>query len=100
MQHYYYRLNPPRPTFAQDMDDMEKALMAEHAQFWRRHISEKTALLFGPVFDPNAVFGLAIVRAETSDAATHLVSQDPALTAKRGFTFEVYPMMLTSIENL
>ncbi|HEX9548896.1 MAG TPA: hypothetical protein VF942_16265 [Acidimicrobiales bacterium] len=32
--HFVYRLVPPRPTFAADMTDDEKAIMAEHAAYW------------------------------------------------------------------
>lgn len=38
-QHYYFKLIPPRPTFAQDMTDEEKTLMEEHGAYFQQQLT-------------------------------------------------------------
>ena len=41
MGHYLLiDLNPARPTFAVDVNDEEKQLMAEHRTYWQQHIEQ------------------------------------------------------------
>jgi hypothetical protein len=35
MNHFVYKLIPPRPTFNLDMSDTERAIMAQHATYWQ-----------------------------------------------------------------
>ena len=35
-QHFFMKLIPPRPTFAQDMTAEERAVMQQHVQYVRR----------------------------------------------------------------
>jgi uncharacterized protein YndB with AHSA1/START domain len=44
---YLLRLIPPRPTFAQDMSADERAMMAEHAAYWKGKLSDGVVLAFG-----------------------------------------------------
>lgn len=99
MEFYYYRLTPPRPTFNSDMNEDEKNLIKTHASFWIKLVTAKTAVIFGPVFASGAVFGVAIFRAESHEAAKALVQKDPALTANLGFSHELHAMMATVAEN-
>jgi uncharacterized protein len=46
--HYTLYLNPPRPTFMQDMTDEERAIMQKHIGYWNTLLSEGKVLGFGP----------------------------------------------------
>ena len=92
MQHFLFRLNPPRPTFAQDMTDVERAAMLKHAAYWRELLDEGTAIVFGPVVDPKGTWGVGIVRAEDETDARALGANDPAVKAGIGLAVEIYPM--------
>ncbi len=76
--HFFVKLVPPRPTFAQDMTDEEKAIMARHADYWKALMREGKVIVFGPVLDPRAVFGLGIVEVESEAEMRELIAHDPA----------------------
>jgi uncharacterized protein len=50
---FLYRLQPPRPTFAQDMSEAEAAVMERHIAYWQDLLTRGAALAFGPVLDPD-----------------------------------------------
>jgi uncharacterized protein YciI len=78
-KHFVVRLIPPRPTFAADMTEQERAIMAAHGAYWRGLMNRGIALLFGPVLDPAGVWGLGILEAKDPDAARGLAEDDPAV---------------------
>lgn len=82
MKQFLCKLIPPRPTFAQDMQ--------EHVDYWKDLSDRRIAIIFGPVLDPKGTWGVAIVEAASEPEAHILGRNDPAVQA--GFTFEVYPM--------
>lgn len=92
MNYYYYRLNAPRPTFANDMTPEEARLMETHANYWRGLMEEGKALVVGPVFDPKETFGIGIVQLPEEENPLLLGQNDPAITANVGFTFEIHTM--------
>jgi hypothetical protein len=49
---FLYRLLPPRPTFAQDMNSAEADVMQRHVAYWQDLLNRDVALAFGPVLDP------------------------------------------------
>jgi hypothetical protein len=57
------RLMPPRPTFMADMTTEERALMGEHAAYWKEMLDQGAAVVFGPVGGPDGGWGLGVVRA-------------------------------------
>jgi uncharacterized protein YciI len=81
MNHFLYKLIPPRPTFDRDMSDREAAIMARHVSYWTRVIERGTAIVFGPVIDPAGTWGLAVVAAETEDDVRRLGDEDPAVVS-------------------
>jgi len=87
------KLFPPRPTFIADMTDAERAIMMQHQTYWREKLAEGRAIVFGPVADPNGGFGLGVIRAESLDAVKAFEASDPAILAKSGFRYEVFPML-------
>lgn len=90
-QHFAFRLVPPRPTFAADMTPAEAATMAEHAEYWRGLLAEGTAVVFGPVLDPDGVYGLAVVEVDDAGAVETIVAGDPAVSSGLG-RMHVAPM--------
>ncbi|MGZ4267728.1 MAG: YciI family protein [Solirubrobacteraceae bacterium] len=93
MPHYVYYLTPPRPSFAADMDAGERAVMGEHAGYWRRHMAEGRVHAFGPVDGPDGSYGIALVTADGEDEARALADGDPVLRSGRGFSAEIVPML-------
>jgi uncharacterized protein len=91
MKQYLFRLIPPRPTFAFDMDEREKALMGEHQQYFAGLCQSGKVMLYGPVIDPQGPWGLAILEVEDDDAAQKIGTGDPTVIVGIN-TFEVLPM--------
>ena len=54
MPHYFLKLNPCRPTFAQDMTNEERAIMQQHVGYWSDLMNKGLVVVFGPVLDPTA----------------------------------------------
>ncbi len=91
MNYYLYKLIPPRPSFAADMTAAERAVMADHVAYRTRQRDLGFAVGFGPVADPAGSWGVAIVEAESEQAAQDLRANDPAVSSGLA-TAEVYPM--------
>jgi uncharacterized protein YciI len=89
-QQFYVRMTFPRPTFAKDMTDQERAQMRQHAAYWTDQFKTGKVLLLGPVMDPSGAFGVVIV--ECTEAEAHaLADGDP--TVKSGMNkVDVMPM--------
>lgn len=90
---FLFRLLAPRPTFPKDMTTEEAAVMQEHFQYWTTHSQSGTAIVYGPGDDPKGVWGLAVVRVADEDAVRALEAGDPAIRARRGFHYEIFPML-------
>ena len=73
--HFVYKLVPPSPTFAVDMDETEAELMGKHAGHWQDQLDQGKVIVFGPVMDPAGPWGLSVL--ETEDEAKHAVSSSP-----------------------
>jgi hypothetical protein len=86
-------LVPPRPTFASDMTDDERALMLEHVRYWRGQMEKGKVLAFGPVLHPRAEFGgVALLTLDGGEDPDAYARADPAILADVGFRFEAFPM--------
>jgi len=92
MNYYFYKLIPPRKTFATDMTSAEAAIMAKHSDYWKALIGFGQALVAGPVDDPHGSYGVGIVSVADDVAANSLGNNDPAILAEVGFKFEVHRM--------
>jgi len=84
------RLNPSRPDFAQTMTDEEKSVMQEHVAYWRKYMSEGKVIVFGPVLDPNAVYGLGVLSVDDEQEVKDFIAGDPANKIN---CYEYYPML-------
>jgi uncharacterized protein YciI len=78
---FVLRLIAPRPTFALDMSDEERAVMGRHAAHWQPYLESGQMVFFGPVLDDeDGSFGLAIVETDDEDALRAFAAQDPVVT--------------------
>ena len=92
MSTFVFRLIAPRPTFALDMTDDERAVMGEHAAYWQDLLGKGRAITFGVVADPAGAYGIGVVDVEDDAAVSDLTDNDPAIRSRRGFRFEVHLM--------
>ena len=90
MSYYLYKLIPPRPSFAVDMTEAERAVMTAHVAYWTRQRDAGAAVAFGPVADPAGGWGVAIIEAGNAEDAERLRAGDPA--AQAGMIVEIYSM--------
>lgn len=88
-QYYFLKLVPRRPTFAQDMTPDERVIMMQHVAYWKQFLDEGKVLVYGPVMDPQAVYGMGIVMTDEEEEVKALIAGDPAGQIN---TYEYYPM--------
>ncbi len=94
-QHFYLKLIPPRPTFAQNMTDKERALMGEHGAYCQQQFDAGKLLCYGPVIAPEGAFGVAILEVADEGEARHFGENDPSVRAGMN-RFEIYPMRVAN----
>ena len=92
MPHFFLKLVAPRPTFAADMTDDEKARMHDHFRYWKSRQDAGEVVVFGPVLDPKGAYGMGVVAAPDEAAARAFADADPAVRSIRGFYCEIHPM--------
>jgi uncharacterized protein len=78
---FLFRLLPPRADFAQTMTPDEQDAMTRHAAYWRELLDAGRVVVFGPVADPEGVWGLGVVRAGSQAEVVDLGEKDPAIVA-------------------
>ena len=92
MAYFFYRLNPPRPTFPNDITPDENAIMGEHAQYWRELCAEGVGVVLGPVAEGEGAWGMGVIRGDSLEETRALADADPAVA--RGLcTADVLPML-------
>lgn len=89
--HFMLKSTPPRTTFHQDMTEDERNIMQEHISYWMDKQNQGIALVFGPVLNPLAPHGLAIIEVENEEQVPKFITEDPAVVAGIMST-EFYPM--------
>ena len=99
MPYFLCRLNAPRPNFAFEMSEAERALMGTHAAYWHDLTTKGTAVLFGPVFDPKGPWGLGILEASDEAAARAITDDDPVMRSGGGFTYDITPVQIAAIRG-
>ena len=93
MPHFFVKLIPPRLTFAEDMNAAEQEAMGRHGEYLSGLLKTGVGIAFGPVFDPQGVFGMGIVETENEAAARSITDNDPVVLAGIG-RYEIFPMRL------
>lgn len=89
---FLFRLLPPRADFAQTMTDAEQQAMAAHMEYWQQLLQDGRVLVYGPVADPEGIWGMGVVRAESQQAALVVGENDPVV-ALGVCTFDVLEIM-------
>jgi uncharacterized protein len=92
MPHYLCKLKPPRPTFLTDMTPDEALVMRGHREYWMPRVEIGVVIAMGPVDDRSGAYGVAIVEAPSLMALEAMQASDPAIMARRGFTYENFLM--------
>ena len=87
------KLHGPRPSFPADATESERRVMQEHVVYWGQLLAAGKALLFGPVAEPTAVWGLGVLEVADEAAAQAIVAADPTVKSGMGFRMEAYPML-------
>lgn len=95
-KYFALKLNPCRPDFAQTLTDEEKSIMQQHSMYWRRHMNEGRVVVFGPVLDPSAVYGLGVLAVDDEQEVKDFIAGDPAGKIN---SYEYYPMLAVVPEN-
>jgi uncharacterized protein len=92
-KHFFVRLVPPRATFAADMTADERAHMGEHVAYFGGLFAKGHVLIYGPVLDAEAGFGMAVIEAESAEDVRALMESDP--TVRSGMNrYTVAPMIV------
>jgi uncharacterized protein YciI len=81
MSTFVFRLKAPRPTFALDMTDEEREIMARHAAYWQPMVEAGRMVIFGPVLDGSGSWGLGVVEADDEEEIRTFASGDPVVTS-------------------
>ena len=92
MSTFVFRLKAPRPTFALDMSDEEREIMARHAAHWRPWVESGQMVIFGPVLDSSGSWGLGVVEADDEQEVRAFAARDPVVTTGTA-TVEVGTML-------
>jgi uncharacterized protein YciI len=98
MPHFFLRLVPPRPTFANDMTEAEREVMGRHADYLSGLVDRHIGVAFGPVFDPAGAWGLGIIEAADEAQARALADGDPIVIAGIG-RYDIAPMRLSFLHR-
>ena len=95
--YFFVRALNPRPTFHLDMTPKERAIMENHIAYWSEKAKQGIAVVFGPVMDPQGVFGMGVYQAEDEAELRKLLEADPA---KGLLQVEFFPMPRAIIGTL
>jgi uncharacterized protein len=89
---FLFRLIPPRADFAQTLTPGEQDAMSRHAVYWRELLAAGRVVVYGPVADPEGVWGLGVVRASSQAEVIEIGENDPVIVAGIA-TFDVAEIM-------
>ncbi|MGB9029828.1 MAG: YciI family protein [Acidobacteriaceae bacterium] len=93
-QHFYFKLIPPRPSFAVDASAEELALMKTHSDYCGEQFRAGKLLLYGPVLAQEGAFGVAILEVQNEAEARQFGENDPSVLAGLN-RFEISPMRVS-----
>jgi len=97
-QHYFFKIIPPRSSFAQDMTEQERQLMDEHGSYFQKNFDAGRVLLFGPVMASTGIFGVGILEVENEVEARRFAEADPSVEAELN-KFEIHPMRVSAARS-
>ncbi len=92
MSLFLFRLVPPRADFAQTMAPDEEQAMAAHQDYWQQLLADGRVVVYGPVADPEGVWGMGVLRADERAEVLEIGERDPSVIAGVN-TFEVFEIL-------
>jgi uncharacterized protein YciI len=95
---FFFRINPPRPTFAADITEQERALMKLHAEYVRGAFDKGMVLAYGPVLDPAGAFGMALIEAQDLAEVKAFARLDPSIQAGLN-GYSIFPMRIAAAQG-
>ena len=84
------RSTSKRPDFPNNMTEEEQEIMRRHSEFWNKLLLEGSALVTGPVQDPNGTYGFAVIFAGSEEEAREMLKDDPAQQLS---VYSYFPML-------
>jgi len=93
--YFHFKLIPPRPTFAQDANPEELALMKRHSDYLEERFRAGKVLLYGPVLAANGAYGIGILEVDNEAEARTFGENDPSVLAGLN-RFEISPMRVAN----
>ncbi len=87
--YFFVRTQNPRPAFHLDMTAEERAIMERHVAYCSEKATQGIAIVFGPVMDPQGVYGIGVYRTQDEAEMQDILEHDPA---KGLLEFEFFPM--------
>jgi uncharacterized protein len=88
-KYFVLYLLPSRPDFAQTMTEEERAIMMQHVAHWTELMNQGKVVAFGPVLDPNEIYGLGIISVDNEQEVKDFIANDPATQINK---YEYFPM--------
>jgi uncharacterized protein YciI len=89
---FLFRLIPPRADFAQTMTLAEQHAMTAHQEYWQRLLHDGRVVVYGPVADPEGIWGMGVLRAAGQAEVLAIGNNDPSVLADVN-TFEVFEIL-------
>ena len=87
--YFFVKTENPRPTFHLDMTPDERTIMENHVAYWSDKASHGISIVFGPVMDPQGVYGIGVHQVQDEAEMRDLIEHDPANGLLR---YEILPM--------
>ncbi len=76
--YFFVRTQNPRPTFHLDMTVEDRTVMERHVAYWTEKATRGIAIVFGPVMDPEGVYGIGVYQVRDEAEMRDLIDHDPA----------------------
>jgi hypothetical protein len=71
------------------MTEEERGIMMRHSMYWREFQLKGKIIVYGPVMDPAAAFGMGVAAVDSEDEVKAFIAGDPALALS---TIDHFPM--------
>ncbi len=95
--YFFVTTDNPRPTFNEDMTPEERDTMKKHVAYWSEKAERGIAIVFGPVLDPNGVYGMGVHKVKDEAEMHELIEHDPA---NRLLKYHILPMAKVVVGSL
>src|SRR5689334_22851399 len=83
VRQFVYRIEPVRKDLTlQNLTDVEKPILAQHAAYLKKLLDDGKLVLAGQAFEQTSMWGIVIVNAADAPSAEAIMTADPAFQAK------------------